>query len=841
MFKKINALIFLILIVGTGKLIAQFPYYESFKNSTAPDIVFGGQPTAYLTSGQNDPVTGVTDPVGEGYLRLTRNRGDQKGFVHNKTNFSSQYGLKIEFEYFTYGGGAFGVSADGITFFLYDATVSDNNFKIGGFGGSLGYAQYKTSSDAVATSGITGGYLGIGLDEYGNFSNPTELRVGGPGFLKSSVTLRGRGEGSGPTLPNSSLGNYRYLTHKQTTPVFGLTSGSRSPLPTSNDYRKAIIILEPARNPLTGYFVTVKIVTGGNPQTTHTVIDQFHYPDIAPAQVRYGLASSTGFEYNYHEIRNLRINAFDPIPPVASNDLNNTTAKNTPVAIPVLDNDVDQNGDIVPSTLIITSQTQGATIVKNPTTGVITYTPPPGFIGKDTFFYTVTDEEGAVSNIAKVEVDVISVKPTGLPDNSTTTINTPVTISVLTNDPSKTDVTVIPDSSPVQGGTVVINTDNTIRYTPPNGFTGNVSFTYRLRNGDGLVSDPITVTVYIQRPPVANNDNATTLMDQSVSIDLPANDTDPDGTVNKSTVVIKTPPANGSLGRPDAQGNIVYTPNFGYVGIDVFTYTIKDDKDAESAPATVTISISSVPKIGLSKALTSIRNSVNGSFIVRFTFTIGNYGKESLEKISLKDNLALSFAGTQIKVVSISPTGTLTANSNFDGIVDTEMLSQASNLAAGKIESVELILSVVLLKSEGTFQNTALAAGFSAINGAKATDASVAGVNPDPFTPGDVTPSGPTFFELKKGPLYIPEGFSPNNDGINDLFIVSNSQGKKIFLDVYNRWGNRVYKSTSYQNDWDGRCSEGIYVGQDLPSGTYYYIVVIDDTDKHMGYITINR
>jgi gliding motility-associated-like protein len=843
MIKKIKALIFFLLVCGTVEVFSQFPYYESFKNSTAPDIVFGGQPTAYLTSGKFDPATGITDPVGEGYLRLTRNTGNQKGFIHNLTNFSSQYGLKISFEYFTYGGAQFGASADGITFFLYDASVSDADFRIGGFGGSLGYAQYQSMNDPSPTPGITGGYLGIGLDEYGNFSNPTELRSGGPGFLKSTVTLRGRGTGSGPTLPNSALGNYRYLTHKQTTSLstpFGLISANRSPNPTSPDYRKAIIDLKPAVAPQTGYFITVKIVTGGNPQVTHTLIADYYYPDIAPAQVRYGIASSTGFEFNYHEIRNIRINAFDPVPPVASDDVA-STPKNTAVTIPILANDVDINGDIDPATVTITSQTAGAVIAKNAVTGDVTYTPPVGFVGEDTFYYTVKDLENGVSNIARVKVQVNSVKPVGAPDNASTVVNVPVTIDVLTNDPTKVDVTVISPGVTEKAGALVVNANGTITYTPALGFFGNDTFTYKLRTGDGLESDPLTVTILVQSPPTANNDSESTPMDVPVIIDLAANDVDADGTVNKGSIVVKTLPANGIVSQPNAQGIITYTPKFGFVGSDTFTYTIKDNNGAESAPATVTIIVTSVPKIGLSKALTSVRNALNGSFVVKFTFVIGNYGKEPLEKVSLQDDLATTFAGTDVKIVSIVPSGTLKQNSNFNGITDKELLDPSSTLAANMVQTVELTLNVMLLSSDGTYQNSATAEAYSVSNGSKATDASVSGLKPDPFVDGDITPSGPTFFQLKKGPMYIPEGFSPNGDGINDVFIVSNAQGKVINLEVFNRWGNRVYKSVSYKNDWDGKCTEGIYLGQDLPVGTYYYIIVIDNVDKRVGYITINR
>ncbi|MCF8454036.1 MAG: gliding motility-associated C-terminal domain-containing protein, partial [Pedobacter sp.] len=90
-------------------------------------------------------------------------------------------------------------------------------------------------------------------------------------------------------------------------------------------------------------------------------------------------------------------------------------------------------------------------------------------------------------------------------------------------------------------------------------------------------------------------------------------------------------------------------------------------------------------------------------------------------------------------------------------------------------------------------------------------------------------------------PTYIPEGFSPNGDGVNDKFVVLNADGKQVFLEMYNRWGNRVYKSEDYKNDWGGEVTEGIFLGRDIPDGTYYYIITIDRTDKYAGFITVNR
>jgi gliding motility-associated-like protein len=70
-------------------------------------------------------------------------------------------------------------------------------------------------------------------------------------------------------------------------------------------------------------------------------------------------------------------------------------------------------------------------------------------------------------------------------------------------------------------------------------------------------------------------------------------------------------------------------------------------------------------------------------------------------------------------------------------------------------------------------------------------------------------------------PFLVYDGFSPNGDGINDVFVIQTIQnfpGNRI--SIYNRWGNKVYEQTDYQNDWDGT-----FNGKDLPDDFYYVIV----------------
>ena len=92
--------------------------------------------------------------------------------------------------------------------------------------------------------------------------------------------------------------------------------------------------------------------------------------------------------------------------------------------------------------------------------------------------------------------------------------------------------------------------------------------------------------------------------------------------------------------------------------------------------------------------------------------------------------------------------------------------------------------------------------------------------------------------------FFIPEGFSPNGDGINDLFVIrgiDNYPTNKFV--IFNRWGNKIYEASPYQNKWDGTTSLGLTVGgNELPVGTYFYILDLGDgSDIIKGTIYLNR
>jgi gliding motility-associated-like protein len=247
-------------------------------------------------------------------------------------------------------------------------------------------------------------------------------------------------------------------------------------------------------------------------------------------------------------------------------------------------------------------------------------------------------------------------------------------------------------------------------------------------------------------------------------------------------------------------------------------------------------------KIGLAKRLKSapVRNQ-DGSYTVSYSFVLTNFGQIAIRDLNVTDDLSATFRGNTFEVQKISATGGLTANSSFNGSSNKNMLTGSNTLAKSASGTIDIEVRVSLDKYDGSFSNLATAEGISVSDNSKTTDVSTDGAKPDPITTGDVSPSQPTVVDLIREDLFIPGGFSPNNDGINDYFVIGNTNGKKINVDIFNRWGNLIYRSKSYQNDWNGKSTEGIHVGEEVPAGTYYYVLTIDGTDRRVGYITINR
>lgn len=85
----------------------------------------------------------------------------------------------------------------------------------------------------------------------------------------------------------------------------------------------------------------------------------------------------------------------------------------------------------------------------------------------------------------------------------------------------------------------------------------------------------------------------------------------------------------------------------------------------------------------------------------------------------------------------------------------------------------------------------------------------------------------------------VPEGFSPNGDGINDILNIDwIKEYDRVRIVIFNRWGNIVFKTDNFSGQWDGLSNTGTTIGKKLPAATYYYVITIEDIYKKInGYI----
>jgi len=233
--------------------------------------------------------------VTQGYLQLTSNTGNNAKAATVPAIFpaAGNY-ISVEFQQYAYNGSG----ADGLAVTLSDYSVPAVP---GAFGGSLGYAQ-KTGSSCNTTScpGFAGGWIGVAMDEYGNYQNPTEGRIGGPGAVSESVGLRGSGSG---------VNGYNYLAGTSSLNPTIDNSGSSSP---SYGYYYQVVV--DARNDPTSTSISVNRNTGAGyaslisvPNVYTAATAQGFTQTAVPANWQISFTGSTGGSTNIHAISGLRI------------------------------------------------------------------------------------------------------------------------------------------------------------------------------------------------------------------------------------------------------------------------------------------------------------------------------------------------------------------------------------------------------------------------------------------------------------------------------------------------------------------------------------------------------
>ncbi|MFT2690451.1 lectin-like domain-containing protein [Clavibacter zhangzhiyongii] len=249
---------------------------ESFAGASVTDPAWKPLGSACLTRATSAPASGSSTlgvcgsrtqappaSANPGALQLTDNRPSAVGGVVYDSAIPASGGLDITFDQYQYGTSSGG--ADGIGFFLTDGSVPLTS--AGAAGGSLGYAQ------TTNVPGVAGGYLGVGLDAYGNFSTGTEGRGTGcvtAGVLPSPDTIALRGPGTGTS-------GYCYLAGAR--PPTSLRATTTLSTPTADLGRRIRITVSPARFPV----VTVYAGTAAGASTASlTRVLQYTMTTAAP-------------------------------------------------------------------------------------------------------------------------------------------------------------------------------------------------------------------------------------------------------------------------------------------------------------------------------------------------------------------------------------------------------------------------------------------------------------------------------------------------------------------------------------------------------------------------------
>lgn len=299
-------------------------------------------------------------------------------------------------------------------------------------------------------------------------------------------------------------------------------------------------------------------------------------------------------------------------------DDNVTVHGNTSVTTDVFANDTFANSD-----KIIQSVTQGSHGTVSIINGKITYTPNVGYVGTDSYTYTVLS--GGIQETATVSVTVENTLPVTRPDLNITPEDNVVSGNVLDNDsdPDGDPLTVTqfnvdgqtaPAGYPViiaGVGEFTLRSDGSYTLTPIADWNGRVpTVTYTVN--DALIGGISTGTLNIIISPVAdiNADDATVHAGNPVTTDVLANDNFEN---QDATITAVTNGANGStVLQPN--GQITYTPRTGFVGTDTYTYTVTSGGVTETTTVTVHV-INSAPVVSPEGVITPQGNAVSGNLL----------------------------------------------------------------------------------------------------------------------------------------------------------------------------------------------------------------------------------
>jgi gliding motility-associated-like protein len=563
--------------------------------------------------------------------------------------------------------------------------------------------------------------------------------------------------------------------------------------------------------------------------------------------------------------------------PNVNNQEIGSTPMNTPFTYPALKPYKFEGG------VATTTSSPGLSI--NPTTGVVTFTPKPGFVGIDTSKITRCDSKG--NCVTDLYITVVT------PNLKDTTVRVPqglpVTLKMpITRYPGQSITSTV--MNPVDNGTATIGPDGSVTYKSNSNFTGKDTLLRRICVYDSSNMQTFCDTImeiFDVFPHATNPDIAVGNMNETINGNVATNDIVLPGTTYGTPVASSS---NPSSTVPTMNPNGTYTFNASVPGTYVFTVPVcpvgyttgcptetltitvvdpsrKDNKPIVNADRAITkpstpvkvdvLANDATGNIGIPLNRSSLaiatapKNgtvAVNSDGTITYTPNAGFLGRDTFY-YTICDQATPPNCGTGMAVVNVTNEDLADVRDDVakgNGVLTGNVLSN-DKFPAGSVPSVKPVDTLLagkgrlVIDANGNYTWTPV----NGFNGSIQVPVTVC----DGKTPQTCYTSTLHIVSTISADVVIPNYFSPNGDGINDVWSLDDLLDRypNARAMIYNRWGNVVWRSTgpygrstSGKNVWHGQL-EG---AQDLvPDGVYYYLIEIEDEFKttKTGFIEIMR
>ncbi|EOY3078582.1 tandem-95 repeat protein, partial [Vibrio parahaemolyticus] len=321
--------------------------------------------------------------------------------------------------------------------------------------------------------------------------------------------------------------------------------------------------------------------------------------------------------------------------------------------------------------------------------GVATINPTADWNGKETITFTAKDPSGeSVSQTVDFTVaPVVDIKA----DSTNVVEDTPTIINVLGNDTFDGDdkVVSLDTNNGPANGTVSVNPDGSVTYTPNDNYHGADSFTYIVTSGGVSESTTVNVDVTpVNDAPVATNDTAITDEDTPVTIDVLPNDTDVDGD-KLSIESASVPKEQGTV--EVVNGKLVFTPAENFNGDAEITYTVTDGQLTDEAKVTVTVNpVNDAPTIKVDAVESITEDAVNTDTVVAALTVRDTDTPEDQLAVSLENNSNGYFVlvGNEVKLTQAGVDAVNNDELNLKGLTISASVSDGVNPTASDSDSL---------------------------------------------------------------------------------------------------------------------------------------------------------